>query len=326
VGSVAPHVEEAAVDGFEGRRLVAGDLDATFLPRLGMVGASLRRRGEELLDRQAGLRAYRETGAVLGLPLLHPWANRLSADEYEVDGRRVELPPGSPRVRREEHGLPIHGLLAAHPGWTVEDERADAEAARLSARIDVTADPDVRAVFPFPHELTLDLALTERALTVATTLRPTGDVAVPVAFGFHPYLRLPGADRAEWQVELPQRRHVRLDDRGIPAGGGDAEAAERFALGARTFDDAYDGIADGAAFTVAGGGLAIAVTHHEGYPVTQVFSPPGAQFICFEPMTAPVDALRTGDGLRTAEPGTAFTAVFSIGVHERRARRTHGTR
>jgi galactose mutarotase-like enzyme len=326
VGPAAPHVESAVVDGFAGRRLVAGDLDATFLPQLGMVGASLRCGGDELLDRQAGLRAYRDTGAVLGLPLLHPWANRLSADEYEVEGRRVELPPGSPRVSREEHGLAIHGLLAAHPGWTVEAEGSDAEAARLRARIDVTADPDVRAAFPFPHELTLDLALTARALTVATTLRPTGDAAVPVAFGFHPYLRLPVADRAAWEVELPERRHVRLDDRGIPAGGGDAEAAERFALGTRTFDDAYDGIADGAAFTVAGGGIAITVTHHEGFPVGQVYSPPGAQFICFEPMTAPVDALRSGEGLRRAEPGTAFTAVFSIAVRARTARRTPGTR
>jgi galactose mutarotase-like enzyme len=326
VGPVAPHVQDAAVDGFEGRRLVAGDLDATFVPQLGMVGASLRHGGEELLDRQAGLRALRDTGAVLGLPLLHPWANRLSADDYEVGGRRVELPPGSPLVHREEHGLPIHGLLAAHPGWAVEADGSDAEAARLRARIDVTADPDVRAAFPFPHELTLDLELTEGALTVATTLRPTGDVAVPVAFGFHPYLRLPGADRAEWEVALPDRRHVRLDDRGIPAGGGDAEAAERFALGALTFDDAYDGIADGAAFSVAGGGLAITVTHHQGCPVAQIYSPPGAQFICFEPMTAPVDALRSGEGLRRAAPGTAFTAVFSIAVRERRGRRTPGTR
>lgn len=309
-----PHVEDAAVDGFEGLRLVAGDLDATFLPRLGMVGASLRRRGEELLDRQGGLRAYRDTGAVLGLPLLHPWANRLSAGDYEVAGRRVVLAPGSPRVHREEHGLPIHGLLAADPGWSADAAAPGEGAARLRARIDVTADPDVRAAFPFPHELTLDLALTGRELTVATTLRPTGGVAVPVAFGFHPYLRLPGADRADWEVTLPQRRHVCLDDRGIPAGGGEDEPAERFTLDARTFDDAFDGIADGAAFTVAGGGLAITVTHHQGFPVAQVYSPPGTQFICFEPMTAPVDALRTGEGLRRAEPGTAFTAAFSIAV------------
>jgi aldose 1-epimerase len=48
--------------------------------------------------------------------------------------------------------------------------------------------------------------------------------------------------------------------------------------------------------------------------VAQVFSPPGEQFICFEPMTAPVNALRTGAGLRRAVPGAPFAASFSIAV------------
>jgi aldose 1-epimerase len=44
------------------------------------------------------------------------------------------------------------------------------------------------------------------------------------------------------------------------------------------------------------------------------FSPSGAQFVCFEPMTAPTNALRTGDGLRRVKPGDTFTAVFRIDV------------
>jgi galactose mutarotase-like enzyme len=51
-----------------------------------------------------------------------------------------------------------------------------------------------------------------------------------------------------------------------------------------------------------------------GFPVAQVFSPPGAPFVCFEPMTAPTDALRSGMGLRRVAPGDAFTAVFRIAV------------
>ena len=51
-----------------------------------------------------------------------------------------------------------------------------------------------------------------------------------------------------------------------------------------------------------------------GYPAAQVFSPPGADFICFEPMTAPTNALRSGVGLRLVEAGDAFTAAFSIAV------------
>jgi aldose 1-epimerase len=48
--------------------------------------------------------------------------------------------------------------------------------------------------------------------------------------------------------------------------------------------------------------------------VAQVYSPAGAEFICFEPMTAPVDALRSGDGLRWVQLGDAFEAEFAVSI------------
>jgi aldose 1-epimerase len=296
--------------------LAAGDLEATFVPEVGMVGTSLRHRGAELLDRQAGLAAYARTGAVMGIPLLHPWANRLAGHRYRAGGQDVRLPAGPPLVRCEEHGLPIHGLLAASPHW----QPTEISGARLRARLDFSAHPVLLAAFPFPHELRLDVALGPDALRIATTLSATGDAAVPVSFGFHPYLRLPGVPRSEWEVGLPERRHLIADERGIPTGAGARQPAERFTLAARTFDDGYDGLRAGAAFTLAGGGRRIAVRFERGYPVGQVFAPAGGPFICFEPMTAPTNALRSGDGLRWVEPGSEFTAVFSIAVTADRAR------
>ena len=287
-----------------------GDLEASFAPHVGMAGVSLRHRGAELLDRRGGLAAYARTGAVMGIPLLHPWANRLDAFEYELDGRRVRLPAGPPLVRCEEHGLPIHGLLGASPHWTV----TAAARASLAARLDFGAHPELVAAFPFPHELTIEARLDGDGLEVATTVRPTGDAAVPLAFGFHPYLRLPGADRASWHVTLPGRRHLDTDDRGIPTGAAHAEPARSFRLAGLGFDDGYDRLADGARFAVRGRERELAVTLVRGYPAGQVFSPRGAQFICFEPMTAPTNALRTGDGLRHVAPGETFTATFRIDV------------
>jgi aldose 1-epimerase len=288
--------------------LFAGDLEATFAPGLGLVGTSLLHRGEELLDRQGGLAAYARTGAVMGIPLLHPWANRLSGHGYRVGGQEVRLPAGPPLVHCEEHGLPIHGLLAASPHWQVED----VDARHLRATLDFAAHADLLAAFPFPHELAVDLLLQPGALTVTTTVRATGRVSVPISFGFHPYLRLPGVARDAWEVSLPARRHLLSDERGIPTGDVEMEAAERFRLGMRSFDDGYDGLPDGAEFSVSGGGRTIAVRFGRGYPVGQVFAPAGRPFICFEPMTAPTDALSTGTGLRWAAPGSVFTAAYSI--------------
>jgi aldose 1-epimerase len=57
-----------------------------------------------------------------------------------------------------------------------------------------------------------------------------------------------------------------------------------------------------------------------GYPYAQVFAPAGEDFICFEPLTAPVNALNSGDGLRLAPPGASFTAEWSIEVRNARPR------
>jgi aldose 1-epimerase len=67
---------------------------------------------------------------------------------------------------------------------------------------------------------------------------------------------------------------------------------------------------------VTGGGRTITVTLERGYPVAQVFAPPHSPFICFEPMTAPTNALCTGAGLRRVMPGQEFTAAFSIAVRD----------
>ena len=293
--------------------LTAGDLAATFLPGLGMVGVSLRHAGDELLDRRAGIEAYARRGAVMGLPLLHPWANRLGDHGYTAAGRTVRLPTDSPLVHCEEHGLPIHGVLAASPHWRVTDAAPRDGRARMRATLDFDR-PELLTAFPFPHEIALEVALSPGALIVATTLRPTADAAVPIAFGFHPFLRLPGVDRTRWSLSLPPRRHLDTDERGIPSGTGEPRPAGRTALQDRGYDDGYDTLGEGAVFGVTGGGRTVTVTLRSGYPVAQVFSPPGAQFVCFEPMTAPADALRSGFGLRRVAPGRSFTAVFEIAV------------
>src|SRR5215218_1120609 len=310
----APAVARGTLEGFQTVTLAAGDLEASFAPGLGMVGVSLRHGGEELLDRQAGLSAYAERGAVMGVPILHPWANRLAGFDYAIDGRAVRLPSGPPLVRCEEHGLPIHGLLNGSRHWRLLPLAGDSGGPRLRAALDFGARPDLLAAFPFPHTVTLDVALDAAGLTIATTLAATGDVPVPVAFGFHPYVRVPGVDRSAWRLELPARRRLFTDARAIPSGGHEDEHAVRLTLGTRGFDDGFDRIVDGAEFAVAGGGRRIAVTFLTGYPAAQVFSPPGARFVCFEPMTAPANALRSGDGLRRVAPGAGFTAAFRIAV------------
>ena len=287
-----------------------GDLEARFAPGAGMVGCSLRHRGEELLGLRGGVEDYLARGKTFGIPLLHPWANRLGAWEYEVAGRTVTLDRGSSVVRGDEHGLPIHGALPAGARWRVVDTTREA----LWAELDWAADPARMAIFPFAHLLELRAVVDGGVLTIETTIVATGADPVPVAFAFHPYLAPPAAPREAWEVELPAMAHMALDDRGLPTGAREPRAAERFVLADRTYDDAFALDAPTAEFAVSDGTRRIAVAFEHGFRYAQVFAPPEPRVICFEPMTAPVDALRTHDGLRLVAPGERASAAFALRV------------
>jgi len=287
------------VDGLPALTLASaavGGIEATFVPGAGMVGCSLRHRGDELLGQRRGLRAYVDDRATMGIPLLYPWANRVGRKHFEVAGREVTIDPEVTPVRLDADGLPMHGLLSAATGWEVERHEALADGALLAARFDFAAHEALLAAFPFAHELRFEAALDGPRLTITTTVRAPGDGPVPIAFGYHPYLRLPGVAREDWHIEVP------VD-------------AEVFAgrLGARTFDDAFVAPADGAPFVLAGNDRRIELAFLTGYPYAQVFAPSEDDVIAFEPMTAPTNALVDGGAaLPLLAPGESYDAGFSI--------------
>jgi aldose 1-epimerase len=243
-----------------------------------------------------------------GMPLLAPWANRLSRKQFRVAGVDVDhrrLP-----LHRDRNGLANHGTMAAVPGWEVLRE----EPARLVARFAYEAD----RAFPFPHELTVDALLAEDGLTVKTSLRPTGRRRVPVSFGWHPYFRLPGR-RRDSTLGLPACSRLELDARGIPTGkaapfqperSSAPARPERLALGDRELDDLF-ALGSRRRFTLEGGGRKVEIRFGRGYDFAQIYGPRGKRFVAIEPMTAPTDALVTG-ACRVVRPGESFSATFEI--------------
>jgi len=160
----------------------------------------------------------------------------------------------------------------------------------------------------------LRVRLEPNGLTVETTLVAGPDRPVPVSFGFHPYLSLAGLPRSEWQVHLPAMRHLLHDERKIPNGQVAAFPMLDSKLGDLDLDDGFFLQDEQSSFSVIGRRRRITIELVEGYPYAQVFAPLGKEFLAFEPMTAPANALISGRGLRLIEPGGMFRATFRVGV------------
>jgi len=301
-GGQRPSASIERWNGEPGVVLSAGDYQAVFMPGLGMLGGSLRYQEVELVYLGGGLAGYRD-GHQTGCPLLAPWANRIAKRRFRVAGVDVDL--RRVKLGTDENRLPIHGTMTAQPGWEI----VRLEPGALRARFDYGARADLLKAFPFPHTLDVAVAVSPGGLSVDVTLRPTGRRRVPVSFGWHPYLKVPGSRRS-WQLELPARRHLELDAKSVPTGRSTPERAERQRLGDRTFDDGY-ALGRDRRFALEGGGLRLTVRFGANYPFAQIFAPPRSRFVAVEPMTAPTNALVAG-GCPVVRPGQRFTASFNV--------------
>ena len=203
-----------AVESTPGRRAYA----ATFLPELGMLGASLRRDGARVPRAStAALDGYGH-GHTTGLPLLAPWANRLGAGRLQRRGRSVDLDRRR-RAAPDANGLPIHGTMTAAAGW--ESWRTSPTPAERCCRPASTSapEPDLLASFPFPHDLTVVVA---ESTTVGAASRPPSRHRRPrgarVASAGTRTSACPASPQRDLAVVLPGLRAPRARRPQLPTG------------------------------------------------------------------------------------------------------------
>ncbi len=289
--------------------LRAGHYEATFRPDCAMLCASVRYRGDEYVAWPRPISQFR-AGRATAIPLVHPWANRLARDSYRFAGRRVSL--NGVALPRDPNGLPLHGNLLGAPF----DVRRATDT-RVVARLDYGAYPEKLRAFPFPHVLTVDARLhAARGLTIVTGLEPTAGRAVPVSFGWHPFVRLPNAPRREWELRWPACEHVEVDSRVVPTGARTSQPAQTAPIAGRIFDDHY-ALGRDRTFSIGAGSSGARRTltfrFDRAYAYAQLFVPPRRQLVAIEPMTAEIDALGRGTAL-IVEPGDRFLAAFTLSV------------
>jgi galactose mutarotase-like enzyme len=113
-------------------------------------------------------------------------------------------------------------------------------------------------------------------------------------------------------MDLPVRRALLHDSSMIPTGESTRTEPGRRRLGDSEWDDGFADLATPPRFVLSNDGSEVALTFLRGYRFAQVFAPPGSDFVCFEPMTAPTNALSSGVDLPVVAPGGRYETAFAI--------------
>ena len=200
-----------------------------------MLCASLRHRDDEFVAWPRTLAQFR-AGRMTAIPLVHPWGNRLERGSTASAGAQVDL--AGLDLPTDPNGLPMHGNLRGAPFEVVRAE-AGARGARLVARLDYGARPDLLRAFPFPHVVTIDARLdrpraAHRHRDRADRASRGADLVLLAPVRAAPRRAAPRVGAAVAACE-----RVLVDERVIPTGERAPQPAERAPLADRTFDDHY---------------------------------------------------------------------------------------
>jgi aldose 1-epimerase len=297
-------------------RLLYGGTRLDIAPALGFCAVSWQVDEIERLALPLPLREFAKQPKTGGVPLLYPFANRLRGDRCLWRGTALDV-SGVPGLKRDANRLPIHGSLVRFGAWT-SIRTATAPAALAEATLEWDDRLPFFAAYPFVHRLTIRYELAPNTLRVVTRVEPKGG-AMPIAFGWHPYLAFPTAARRETLLQLPDREHIELDSLMLPARDrGHLVVTARHPKGTCTlsghvFDDLFrvSPQARAAVHPPLGG---VRVELESGYSYLQVYAPEDSGFVCLEPMTAPGAALSDALDLAEASLEAPFEAVFSLHV------------
>jgi len=302
----------------------AQGVEVSVVPSIGNLAYEMKVHGHNILHfPYANLGEFAQRPGQCAIPLLAPWANRMTGQGFWANGKKNTFNPGLGNVRG---ALPIHGLLSNSPLWHVTEVAADADSAHVTSRLEFWKEPDLMAQWPFAHEYEMAYSLAKGVLEVRLTVINLSSQPMPLMVGFHPYYRIPDIPRDEWVAHIPARQRVVADERLIPTGEyKPMDLPSPLALKGRTLDDGFIDLerdsAGRAHFSIEASGRTVEAMFGPKYPVAVVWEPtwPGQShdFICFEPMTAITSGVNLAHegkypALQSVPAGARWTESFWV--------------
>ncbi len=242
--------------------------------------------------------------------LLFPFPNRLGRGTYEFEGHTYHFPMNEKVFHNALHGFFYDQKMA------IIEIVKEADVASMTLLYTYKGD---LAYYPFACELQVKYTLTARAeFTIELTVTNTGSGNMPVGLGWHPYFKLPAWEEAE--LQLPPVKKVEIDELMLPTGAEtNFEVFKEFApIAGHTLDNCFRLVTPGkrlASLRSKAGNLVLhldAPNADTGF--IQLFTPPTADRLAVEPVTANINAFQSGDGLRVVQPGQSYQWLVQVAV------------
>lgn len=279
--------------------LRAGKAELEVTPAGGCITAFRWRQGDRWIDwlRPAPSQGAVRPGDSACYPLV-PYSNRIRDGRFTFEGKNFRL---APNFAPSPHS--IHGH-----GW-----QADWDVAEASARHLVLSFGHDAADWPSAYRAEQRFELQESGLAVSLSLTNVGTAAMPAGLGLHPYFprtprcRLTAAVARMWATDA----EVMPTEEVIPAEG--ANPSDGLIPAAVALDNGFTGFTGRAVVNWPERRANLTLEADPALGFLVVFTPPGEDFFCAEPVSHCTDAVnlaagRPDTGLRVLQPGESFTA------------------
>ncbi|MBM7825261.1 aldose 1-epimerase [Arcanobacterium pluranimalium] len=318
------HIEQTDFDGMPAWRIEASSGARAIVAERGATLISWQpRAGVEIID---GYHSAQElSGTVSSRSRIQaPWCGRIKDGRYAFDGSSYEL-------ALNEDGEALHGLVA------------DKDFSLINANNTLTLGYEFSGEEGYPFSFAIEVTFSlesgadgEEHLSVTITARNTSETDIPLAVGWHPYIKLPGNKTiSNVSLEIPARTKILVDSALIPRAGEAAYAGVKAPvivdyMGSTKFDTSFRGLIpddDGVVVTtirdLAGQGRVSLTQEPADAPVVHVFTADNLPrdsraSIALEPLSHLPDAFNRADSkasVRLAPGGIRqLTATLTYGV------------
>lgn len=250
--------------------------------------------------------------------VLAPWPNRVADARWSYDGDVQQLD-----ITEPDRGAALHGLLQ-FTDYQVIGQRDD--------MVELAAHIAPQHGWPFALDTAVRYELRPDGIAVTHTVRNRSAHRAPWAVGTHPFLRVGDAPVEELTLELAAEAYYPVDERLNPVAGATAldeqtDLRRPQRVGDLRLDTAFgdvrhrasDGVAGDVAWLRAPDGSVTTLWQGLDWGYLQVFTTPRfprpggvGTAVAVEPMTAPPDALNSGDGLSWLQPDERWSGSWGL--------------